>query len=106
MMATKRQTAKALEGSIEKWAKIVARKGVDDGHLNCPLCTVFIGGNGCEGCPVADSKESWGCSNTPIDRWYKHQARKHAIRGENLCPTCTRFAKAELKFLESLRTGA
>jgi hypothetical protein len=33
---------KALDGSIEKWRKIVAGTGTDEGPDNCPLCQRYL----------------------------------------------------------------
>jgi hypothetical protein len=43
------------------------------------------------------------CLGTPYEKWSDHQENKHEDCGEIRCGTCTRLAKAELKFLESLR---
>ncbi len=102
-MATKQQTAKALEGSIEKWRKIVVREGQDYSGSNCPLCALFPDW-GCPGCPVMKASGKSECRGTPFANWRKHQNKKHACGGVNECPTCTRLARKELKFLESLRT--
>lgn len=106
-METKRQTAKALAGSIEKWRAIVEKRGVDEGVFNCPLCAIFYNDE-CEGCPVAKKTGEWWCEGSPHEAWELHGGRKHyeeiresGVR-ENLCGTCTRLAKAELRFLEGL----
>ena len=107
-MATKRQTAKALAGSIEKWRAIVEKRGVDDGVSNCPLCAIFAHGpsSSCRGCPVAKAGHS-GCATGVYERWGQHQYNKHydELEGKVYCGTCIRLAKAELKFLEGLRDG-
>lgn len=101
-MATARQTAEALEGSIEKWRKIVAGEDKDDGPDNCPLCHLFIDKD-CWGCPVSQISEQPRCSGTPHKNWCDHSDRKHDGVGQNLCSICTRLARKELKFLEGLR---
>lgn len=101
-MAGKRETAKALKGSIEKWRAIVEKRGVDDGSDNCPLCSLFWEDAVCNGCPAAVSSTGC-CTETPYVAWYRHQEKKHPSTLDLIhCPTCTRLAKAELKFLESL----
>lgn len=100
-----RRTLKALEGSIEKWRKIVAREGVDKGVANCPLCReLFLPVAPCHGCPVEESTGVTGCEKSPYEAWDRHQALYHhnPLIAQNECPTCMRFAKKELAFLESL----
>ena len=103
-MATKRQAARALAGSIEKWRAIVEKRGDDNGASNCPLCAVFVEKQfNCRGCPVSEAGHD-RCDTGPYDHWFGHHTKKHT-RGwpmEIECGTCTRLAKAELKFLESL----
>lgn len=103
MMATKRETAKALAGSIEKWRAIVEKTGEDRGHDNCPLCDLFWALDGCDECPVAKKTGEKNCVLSPYESWTVHHANKH-FRKPNVahCPTCTRLARAELKFLEGL----
>lgn len=84
--------AEALEGSIQKWQKIVGAfvevEGTDDlanydegGYRDCPLCLEYHSKAKdpvsyernfdplCTGCPImADTGES-GCENTPYDNW-------------------------------------
>jgi hypothetical protein len=93
-----------LEGSIKKWKKIVAGKGVDDGSDNCPLCFLFAEGD-CEGCPVAEGPGGCGCEESPYHYWADHQDTEHEsdFPRKVLCPECKRLAKAELNFLISLR---
>ncbi len=101
-----RQTAEALEGSIEKWRKIAVREARDSGKFNCPLCSIFLSASDqrlCYGCPVHEFTGEGACRGTPYRNYDKHQANKHCGSGENLCGTCTRLAKAEVNFLESLR---
>lgn len=105
-MATKRQTAKALEGSIEKWRAIVEKRGVDVGTSNCPLCELFYHDSKCDGCPVQEATGEHGCNAPPYLGWSDHNRAKHPELIKKIhCPTCTRLAKAELKFLEGLRDG-
>ncbi len=102
MMATKREIAKALAGSIEKWRAIVEKRGADEGGENCPLCVLFfLKQDSCGDCPVAKAGHP-NCASGPYDHWVTHDNTKHLGNGENLCGTCTRLARAELKFLESL----
>ena len=95
---------KALEGSIEKWEKIVDGTGIDERDENCPLCKLYWG---CKSCPVADTVARAGCNDTPYMEWCKHHAKKHPdgvwcppMRVE--CPTCKRLAQKELDFLKSI----
>ena len=100
------ETRVALEGSIEKWRKIAAGDGADEGESNCPLCELFIENFDCAGCPVAEETGQGGCRKTPFIEWVNHQAGKHQCRMTPLkiqCPDCTALATAELEFLEGLR---
>ena len=103
-----KKTLKGLEGSIEKWRKIVAKEGMDKGTENCPLCRIFFDYIDCSGCPVAKATGEGFCEKTPYQWWHAHQIKCHSTDNwgkdkKNECPTCTRLARAELKFLESLR---
>jgi len=74
MRITQRQ-AKALEGSVEKWWKIVKGTGVDAGVNNCPLCQLYyhhssgLYYNTCKGCPVRNDTQYADCRGTPYYRW-------------------------------------
>ena len=99
-----KQVAEALEGAIKKWQKIVdylAKKIVDwtivkeleQGCGNCPLCQMF---KLCGGCPVFKKTEKMACMETPyIDFANAKSLRNLKIARES--------AKAEVKFLKSLR---
>jgi hypothetical protein len=96
----------ALKGSIKKWEKIVAGKGVDEGSSNCPLCRLY-GDWECKGCPVFEKTNKKDCENTPYYKWMLHQSKMHDawLLVETLeiqCKICERFAKQELEFLKSL----
>ena len=119
-----KRTAKALEGSIEKWQKIVDflkwkrevhfsrafwRKlhSLEQGASNCPLCQLFSE-NGCANwragafryCPViGQDKGGRGCTFTPYGRFTTatHDLNLTAMKKQ---------AKAELEFLKSLREDA
>lgn len=66
------KTLTALHKSIAKWdvhatateAPVHSRIGSD----HCPLCTLHLKLNSCEGCPVQRSTNAHGCSGTP---WHK-----------------------------------
>jgi len=100
-----KKTLKALEESIEKWEKIVARTGIDERGDNCPLCDLFSLEN-CDGCPI-EKHTGWGdCGETPYTKWATHHELVHGSGWlsnlEIKCKICERHAKAELKFLKSL----
>lgn len=97
------KTLTALKGSIEKWEKITAGKGIDEGPLNCPACLMFLTHN-CQGCPVYEKTKRRLCVNSPYDTWGWHQNISHAEKKKErvYCPTCKKLAKAELDFLKSL----
>lgn len=59
-----KKTLTALEGSIEKWRKIVIGEGVDNAGDNCPLCKLYIS-LACNGCPVKDKSGRQFCIDTP-----------------------------------------
>lgn len=97
----------ALQGSIEKWEKIVAGTGTDDGWRNCPLCEDFYKKCDvqiCDGCPVHEKTGGFGCMKTPYEKWDTHQYKIHDSHFpyEIECKICERHAKAEVEFLKSL----
>ena len=99
-----KETLKALEGSIEKWEKIVAGKELDLGWQNCPLCRRFLACIG--GCPVDIATRGAGCTRTPWTDWAIHHEVAHkdkkTMRVFKNCPECKELAQAELDFLKSL----
>jgi hypothetical protein len=89
-------TLEALKGSIEKWEKIVAGTGIDQGSKNCPLCKVFLepdppGENYCDGCPVKEKTGLKLCYGTPYEKWLycdtKNVAEKELEFLKELLPT-------------------
>lgn len=111
MKPTKAEIAEALEGSIRKWERIVAStEGEDDAGENCPLCMLQ---EDCEGCPVQidvgeANEDGEGCDATPYYDWMEHHNLRHYIgyprHRQEGCDECLRLARAELAFLEGLRT--
>lgn len=90
----KRTTREALECSIDKWKIIVALVSggydvSDNGFMSCGLCHKYYDRQ-CKGCPVKLKTGLADCEGTPYDKWHD-------------TPTLA-VAKAELAFLESLRT--
>ena len=105
-------TAKeALDGSIEKWDRIVkSTDALDKATENCPLCQKYLnsGAPNCSGCPVAKRTGEEGCVGSPYDEWGDHHDTAHDVRYKHEhripgCKECMRIAKAELAFLISLR---
>lgn len=97
----------ALQGSIEKWERIIAGEENDAGPNNCALCAEFrhdrTGRLTCTGCPVKRATGRSGCAGTPYDKWENHDIGHNDGRlGSIRCPECARFAQAELDFLKSL----
>ena len=100
------KTTEALEGSIEKWEKIVRGEGKDECDENCPLCKEFRNNdNTCTRCLIQKKTDHDGCVDTPFVEWYKHQKREHgeAPYFAVHCPTCKTLAQQEVDFLISLR---
>ncbi len=97
----KEETLAALNGSIQKWEKIVNGIGVNEGRGNCPLCQLFPD---CYGCPVAQITNSYGCNNSPYGDWSDHQYKFHnsGEREKVICDTCKELAINELNFIKSL----
>lgn len=99
---------KAIEGSIKKWQKIVDYLSIknnrawyigiidlEQGEDNCPLCKLYPDKD-CNGCPVILKTCRDNCIGSPYIDF--HNA--WAVRNLKLA---RREAKAELKFLKSLR---
>ena len=100
------KTAKALEGSIKKWERIVrSTKSEDRQDENCPLCQMLP--FTCTGCPVNEKGDHFNCTGTPYLEWATHHDDEHNegcdLRRHMGCKECMRLAKAELEFLKSLR---
>ena len=102
------ETLAALEGSIEKWERIVAGTGHDGGTTNCPLCQRFLMSTGtCAGCPVSQKTKSLGCFESPYARWVEFRKDHGNVRAISDFPEdaqieATRLAQAELDFLKGL----
>ncbi len=98
-----KETLVALKGSIRKWERIVAGKGIDLGTENCPLCKLFYK-KGCIGCPVKEETGFNWCFLTPYDEWLLHHELEHGkpVILKVKCDTCKKLAERELKFLKSL----
>ena len=99
------RTLTALKGSIEKWEKIVAGTGRDDGRENCPLCVEFYS-LACRGCPVRDNAAEF-CEDSPYQHWDEDIRDELAFTDENESGykhnrESRAAATAELEFLKSL----
>lgn len=107
-------TAQALEASIKHWEKNAAAEDpgdADTGPSACALCNKFAlqedaSGIHCHGCPVRERTKSPGCIATPYPR------ARMTLEAWNIEPTQRKrkrdfqeAAKAEVRFLKSLRTG-
>lgn len=106
----------ALEGSINKWRDILAKKCPDEGSDNCSLCSTFkrsylfpnnVHSISCFGCPVEESTGQSGCLGSPYDAWKRHQDLRCGAENRNASWATDKrsktLAKAELDFLISLR---
>lgn len=101
-----KRAAQALEESIEKWRQIERGEMVDWGADNCSLCMEFNKDSGCMGCPVRKATRKNFCRGTPYKNWDDAQARLGKIWSIDKVadtPELIRIARAERKFLESLR---
>jgi len=91
-------TKKALQGSIEKWEKVVsgeisAREATNS--INCPLCRLFSKGLAlCISCPVWEDTCLSECKGTPFVEF----SRAWLDGSTNL----TKLAQAELDYLKNL----
>ena len=99
---------KILEESIEKWEKIVAGTGADEGTKNCALCREFFDAGDdneaiCVGCPVQQFTGIGGCENTPYITWMYHHA-EHPVKTPAFAKTEKEISLAqdELNFLKEV----
>ena len=106
------KTLKALKGSIRKWEGIVAGKGVDKGHGNCPLCKAFYNRRTAVypwRCPVAKDTGRDCCSDTPYSDWQYYAEERDEDRDVDgdFCvmvfdERSKELAVKELEYLKSL----
>ena len=92
------KTAAALEKSIAKWERnteIESLAYAKIGRGYCDLCQLFFNIN-CEGCPVKNRSGKAWCRGTPY-----RSAYDKSLSGD--LPGFIEAAKAEVKFLKSLR---
>lgn len=98
--------SKALEHSIAKWqalvkyleknknTKILAPITLDN---SCALCNLFTrNDSNCDGCPVSNFTGRESCLDTPYTRYA-------LLSGNLISQESIECAKAEVRFLESLR---
>jgi len=102
-------TRDALEESIKHWKEVVAEPvRTRVGPAECALCTMFWG-SGCNGCPVHERTGQISCVGSPFDKFYDAQSTVRWMRERGDAPSplalenLVKLAKAELKFLRSLR---
>ena len=95
-----KETADALEASIEKWKRNEERWALDSATYSrraCPLCVMFVNATGtCLGCPVTEATGFPSCAGTPYG-----DASDALHDGDVLA--FKRHARREREFLESLR---
>lgn len=88
-----------LEESIEKWRfmETCIEVGVkiyhDGSSATCGLCHIYS--DRCDRCPVGVATGESACFGTPYEQWAEMMARDE--------PMSIEIARAEIKFLESLR---
>lgn len=87
MNAMSPETLTALQGSIAKWERIVARTQSNHGREDCALCNLFYDSD-CVNCPVSAKTGQPFCKGTP---YYTY-----SFSGK------TEDAQRELDFLRSL----
>lgn len=95
-----------LEGSIDKWKRVLNGSDIEKGAINCPLCQKYLRGIGsCLGCVVHQKTGKPSCYSTPYEQWERHQGIAHDqyINRSVQCPECKEIAQAEIDFLLSLR---
>lgn len=103
----KRKTLIALQGSIEKWEKIVNCEDVDKRNSNCPLCKRFSmdccrGTKEIEYCPIANQSGMLYCAETPYDMWSEVANVNKVGDLVNANALTQQAAEAELAYLQSL----
>lgn len=100
----KKETLKALKGSIKKWEEVVAGTGGDDGAENCPLCELQDEGKGCRECPVMRRVHDYGCRGTPYEKWVNYVFHERFQPYPMMVVTIKALSLAlnELYFLKSL----
>jgi hypothetical protein len=97
------ETLEALKGSIEKWDKIAAGAGVDEGVGNCPLCQLFWHvKDGCGDCPVKQATKQNYCSGSPYNEWEREGFRSIAQDDASDAELALRLSVQEAEFLRSL----
>lgn len=89
----------AIELSIQKWKSMVylLERGfeIEDGGMStCALCELFWYG-GCDGCPIENEVEAYGCNGTPYEE-YEALVNDEGVYDIEL-------AQEQLAFLESLK---
>lgn len=101
---TNAEVRAALQGSIQKWEKIVAKTGHDDGRFNCPLCHLFHTGSSpaCSGCPVKEYTGTLFCHRTPFDAWIDYSSAACQTDGYAVSDKDVELAQAEVDFLKML----
>lgn len=104
------KTLTALQGSIEKWERIVAGTDIDRGGENCPLCKEFadevdpVEDSFCYGCPVSAAVGQSECGGTPYAQFAQlvPWIAFGESRGRATTPEQIAAAQAELDFLKGL----
>jgi len=99
------KTKQALNESIAAWkkkARATSPAGVSLSGNECPLCVIFSGAGGCEGCPVKISTGKRLCADTP------YRQASHAIalwrdsKDDDDMLAFQQAAQDEVEFLQGL----
>ena len=104
----------ALEGSIEKWEKILKGKALDLGTKNCTLCQHYFNPLNyrfyCEGCPVRMVTGLDGCHGSPYTEYTNLvltlkglQDGKYKMMGRKTPQALRDAVQKEIDFLKGLR---
>lgn len=82
-MPTHKQTIEALYGAEKKWEQVRARRAVDHGAANCPLCELYgidCGGISGDECPIMEDS-GFDCQGTPWHEWHRYCRYRVGHRG-------------------------
>ena len=92
-----------MEDAVQKWQRIIDKKGSDGGVLDCPPCRLYYF-TLCFGCPIAQYTGKKFCKGTAYGPWFRHQLEKHdKLIKKNYCPECEKLARDMQNFMKEIR---